>query len=403
MARPARPYALYRRYRTKTKYSYYARLRDPETGKLTKTVATGKTSKREADEWVKRYLAGQTVDVDTSGAPVTVRELAAGFWDPSGHYAESRRVRGYPVSRGHLDISEGYTRNHIIPAWGPVPVADITTGAIDRWIIDLHQRGTVAPATVNKILQCFRSLLDGAVSAGHIADNPARAVKPVRVVHRERGVLTDDEVRELLQWPGPWTDYRHYAINTLAFATGARIGEIRALHVKDVHPDRVDILYSWEQGYGIKAPKYGSVRSVPISKHVYSVLEKVVTDYYPTSLLFYGAKSHDRPVSKSWIEKGLHRALVRMMTPEIPDDTPDEKRAEIVQTVESNIKERNIGVHSWRHKLNTVLRAAGVPDSKIRLLTGHRGQSMTDHYTRYAAADFTDVRNIQTALLEAVS
>ncbi|MBD3666459.1 MAG: site-specific integrase [Kangiella sp.] len=267
------------------------------------------------------------------------------------------------------------------------------------WIISLHKSGTLAPATVNKILQCFRSLLAGAVSAGYIPHNPASNVEPVKMTHRKRGVLTDDEVRELLQWPGPWTDYRHYAINTLAFATGARIGEIRGLHVKDVHTDRVDILYSWEEGYGLKEPKYGSVRSVPISEHVYSVLEKVVTDYRPTSLLFYGAKSHDRPVSKTWIEKGLHRALVRMMMPEISDDTPEKKRAEIVRGVENQLKERNIGVHSWRHKLNTVLRSAGVPDSKIRLLTGHRSEGMTDHYTRYAAADFSDVRTIQTALL----
>jgi integrase len=388
MARPARPYVLFRRYKTKTKYTYYARIRDPETGKLTRTVATGQKSKREAEEWAKRYCRTKT----ERSTKITVAELAEGFWEPSGHYAESRRVRGYPVSRGHLDISEGYTRNHILPAWGDTFVSDIFTGSVDRWIVSVHKRGDLAPATVNKILQCFRSLLDGAVSAGYIPDNPARGVKPVRVVHKKRGVLSDDEVRELLQWPGPWNDYRHYAINTLAFATGARIGEMRGLHAKDVHPDRVDILYSWEEGYGLKPPKYGSVRSVPISEHVYSVVAKVIQDTAPQSLLFYGAADPHRPVSKSWIEKGLERALVTML---VPDDIPEEERQKLIQA----LKDRNIGIHSWRHKLNTVLRSAGVPDSKIRLLTGHRGEAMTDHYTQYASADFSDVRKIQSALL----
>jgi integrase len=403
MDRRTRPFSLYKRAATRGKPTYYAKIRDPHTGKYSRTVSTGETTKIGAERWTRDFMA-QEAEREAREAVersrVTVATVAAGFWDQSGHYAESRRVRGYPVSNSHLDIQKGCTNNHILPQWGAVDVSEITAGAVDRWVLDLHRSGKLAPGTVNKLLQCFRSILDGAVSLGYIGDNPAANVKPVRAVPRARGVLTDDEVRRLLRWPGPWTDYRHYAINLTAFTTGARIGELRALHVEDVHPDRVEIVRSWEEGYGLKPPKYNSVRAVPISSDVYNVLQTVIQTYRPTTLLFYGATGNDRPMSKSHIEGQLRRALVRMMTPE---DTPPDKLESVQETVVSEIRERNIGVHSWRHKLNTVLRSAGVPDSKIRLLTGHRGESMTNHYTRYASADFTDVRTVQTTLLGAVS
>jgi integrase len=64
------------------------------------------------------------------------------------------------------------------------------------------------------------------------------------------------------------------------------------------------------------------------------------------------------------------------------------------------IIERRIGFHSWRHKLNTILRAAGVPDAKIRFLTGHRTSEMTDWYTQFIETDMEDVTKAQVRLLD---
>ena len=65
----------------------------------------------------------------------------------------------------------------------------------------------------------------------------------------------------------------------------------------------------------------------------------------------------------------------------------------------AEIEMRNVAFHSWRHKLNTLLRAAGVPDAKIRLLTGHRSKEMTDWYTQFLHTDLTDVTAVQTRAL----
>ena len=216
---------------------------------------------------------------------------------------------------------------------------------------------------------------------GYIGENPAAPVKPVKVEHRERGVLTDSEIRLLFSDPELWCDYRHYAINLIAFHTGARIGELRGLPLKNIHPDRIDILQAWEDGTGLKDPKWNSKRCVPIPEPVFKAIQKVTNETDPDDLIFYSHIGRDRPLSKSVIEKQFYRALEKVGI------SPEER------------KERNITVHSWRHKLNTILRAKGVPDSKIRLLTGHKNAAMTDWYTRYTAEDFTDVLDVQETIL----
>jgi integrase len=82
-----------------------------------------------------------------------------------------------------------------------------------------------------------------------------------------------DEVKQLFLDHSLWHDHRHYAINLLA-ATGARMGEIRGLLVQDLFPEHIEIPHSWEDHSGLKEPKWGSFRSVPISQTIQRALER---------------------------------------------------------------------------------------------------------------------------------
>jgi hypothetical protein len=254
MERPKHPYSIHSRPTTKqNRRIYYACFRD-ETGVYGTAASTGCTRRDDAVRWSEARLK-ETRD---RSEKVTLTEYAHGFWRTDAPFAQDRAAHGRAVSNGHLDISEGYTRKHLLPKWGSLQLRDLGAKAIDEWVVELHRRAELAPATINKILQCLRTILDRAVVDGHLSNNPASLVKPVRVPSPDREVLTSTEASRLLASPQAWSDYKHYAISVLAATTGMRMSEIRALRVEDVNPDHVEIRLSWapwDQAERTSAPR----------------------------------------------------------------------------------------------------------------------------------------------------
>ncbi len=393
MARPKRPYAFYRRTTQKNrKPIYYVKIRT-STGEY--TLSTGETSKLAAEKWVQDFLKQKTeierVEQEKK-QNITLAEFSEGFWNHEGNFAESRRARLRTITNGYLDNCAGTTDCYIIPAWGKYRLRDITTGKIDKWILSLvkdpvpNLRGNhegvirLAPATINRILQIFRIILEQACAEGYLNENPAKFVKPVHNVQKnKKGVLNPEEIKALLN-PDIWDDYRHYAINVLTLATGIRISEVRGLQVDQIHDDYVAIHTAWADRYGLKEPKWGSCRDIPITPKVHDVLQKVIDTTKPQSIVFYSSTDYNRPMAKSYIEKKLYKAFHAI-------GIDDVQR-----------KERNLSFHSHRHTLNTILRLAGVHDAKIRMITGHKQEAMTDHYTHFQLNDFADVAQATSSL-----
>ena len=171
--------------------------------------------------------------------------------------------------------------------------------------------------------------------------------------------------------------------------------------VEDIKDAHVVIQRSLQEGYGLKEPKYNQVRAVPIPKPTQEVLSQVIRDFEPETLVFYG-KDKATPLSKTYILNGFRNAYVNMRVEADPatKDLTKEELKKYRKNVLQALKDREVGFHSWRHKLNTVLRAAGVPDAKIRLLTGHSTARMTDWYTQFLETDMEDVTAAQVGLLE---
>jgi len=253
---------------------------------------------------------------------------------------------------------------------------------LDAWLVELYRRGEIAPATINKLVQTLRTILERAVLDGWIEENPADHVKSIRVRAPNRCILSPAEAFRLLANPDAWSDFRHYAINILAATMGIRMGEVRALLVENVKHDHIEIRHSWEQGYGPRPPKADSIRDVPISPKVSAILFKVIEETQPTGLMFYGGGDRDIPMSKTTIEQHLRRALCHIGIPVAEQ------------------KQRHLTFHAWRHFLNSMLRSHGVADVKTRRITGHRTEAMTDWYTDWKALDISEVVSIQTAFLE---
>ena len=389
MARPRRAYAFFKRKTQKNrKPIYYARIRT-ENGEY--TISTDKTSRDAAEGVVKQHLTEKEAQNNKEQAAktnTTLKQYATGFWAYEGSYAQSRLARRRTISQGYLENCAGTTESYIIPKWGDYKLIAITTGMLDDWILLLakdpvpnligKKKGTrfLSPATVNRILQIIKVIFEQACFDGYLKENPVKYVKPIsNTEKKEKGILTLVEVKALLN-PDIWNDYRHYAINLLTLTTGIRISEVRGLQVSQVHPTYIEVHTAWEEQHGLKEPKWGSSRDIPIAPKVYEVLQKVIEMSRPQSLLFYGAAGYDKPMSKSHIENTLYDSL------------------EKIGIKEAQRIERTLTFHSHRHTLNTILRSAGVADSKVRMITGHRQKSMTELYTHFRVDDYKEIADV---------
>jgi integrase len=399
MIRHQQRISVFKRKRTNSKKSvYYVKIITVEGEKR---VSTGQTNKTAALNWTYEYLR-ELEDFENQEAErmrsITVRDLSRGFWDEDGNYAAGKRARLRTISHGYLDICRSVTKNYIVPRWGRFRLVDLTPTMIDRWVIELIQKPqlrlhgkkndskkkeyiNLAPGTVNKILQILKVMLEQACAEGYIQHNPSKHIKPISDRnYKRKGVLTSDEVKALLN-PDIWDDYRHYAINLLSLSTGIRISEVRGLLVEQIHPDHIQVHTAWEEQHGLKEPKWGSIRDIPITPKVYGVLMNVIEKYRPQTIVFYGKSNLETPMSKSVIEKHLYKAMKKL-------GIDKETR-----------KQRHLTFHSHRHTLNTMLRSAGVHDAKVRAITGHRQESMTERYTHFGVQDFTEVTEIQSSFI----
>jgi len=394
MTVPKYDFSLYRRKSAKARQYFYTAKIKTKSGE--KRIATGQTSKAAAKKWVFNYfeeIENNEKQEQERRKNITLAEFAKDFWKHEGNFAQSRRARLRTITNGYLDNCAGTTHCYIIPKWGNYRLKDLTPGKIDKWILSLvkdpvpNLRGKkkgfirLSPATINRILQIFRIILDQACSEGYLSENPAKFVKPVHNAKKHsKGVLKADEIKLLLN-PAIWDDYRQYAINVLTLATGIRISEVRGLLIDQVHEDYIAVQTAWTDRYGLKEPKWGSSRDIPITPKVHDVLQKVIDTTKPQSIVFYSSTDYNRPMAKSFIEKKLYKALHAIGI--------DEKQR----------RERNLTFHSHRHTLNTILRSAGVHDAKIRMITGHRQEAMTDHYTHFQLNDFSDIAEATRAFL----
>ena len=81
---------------------------------------------------------------------------------------------------------EGACRVHFIPFFGERHLLEIRPKHIDDY---KQQRAQVAMhSTVNLELVLLRSILNAAVTQGYLRENPARAITPIRIPRRSRGI-----------------------------------------------------------------------------------------------------------------------------------------------------------------------------------------------------------------------
>lgn len=339
----------------------YVQFWDEESGAYTPRKSLRTKKKGEA--------LSAAIDLLASGGPrqtPLVVEYLSGFWALNGEYVQACRARGRSISDRYARENDKRLERMVIPLvrsiCGPRMTMDrVKPAHLERILMKLHATCLTA-RTANTYFQALQVPFARAHRLGVIDTNPAEKVAKLAEEKTARGILTPEETREFFR--GDWADRRAFAANLLAATAGLRLGEVLGLLIDRVHDGWIEVRGNWQYGEGLKEPKWGSIREVPIP----SVTEQAIRDLVKENpwggpFVFYGARP-DHPTHDAVVRNAFNSRLEQM-------------------GISTAVREkRNITFHSWRHFYNSMLRGRpGIPDHVLRQLTGHKSEAMTDRYT----------------------
>lgn len=378
--------------KSEIKYSWYARFTDPSTGvegnpiavtKLRKKIGSTDFSEiRTRDEAFAICLKAVELGVALSSVNPSFIGYCRDFWN----YEKSKYIRDLLLEDENA-ITKNYCHNmgqlidnHVVDY---IPesrkLASIKRADIEAMKRKVMTEGKLAPATVKKLLKSVQQPLAYAVHEGLIPFNAAEGIT-VRVGNKaeERGVYSVEQLQTLLNYldahkTESLLNRRLYLAVQLAFRSGMRLGELRALRSDRISfsksdignaPCLIEVSESWASRTGCKSTKGKRTRSVPVAAWLGEELVKLAQDcpYQGNTLVFWGDKENT-PLNEHSLRDPLLAVLKKL-------------------NMEKDEKGGSLGFHSFRHFLNSTIRLNGVlSDAELRQIIGHQNESMTEHYT----------------------
>jgi integrase len=290
------------------------------------------------------------------------------FWADDSPYARQKRIsEKRPLSVVYVRNSQRVIRLHVapFPALAGITLSRLKAGQINDWKLWALEKGT-GTRTVNYALQAIRVAVRHAVERGDLSADPLIAVKKVAYTPSERGILFPMELKALVVVDEP--DPRVKAAVLLAALAGLRRGEVRGLQWGDIDEAKgiIKVEHNYMDDEGIKGCKWGSSRQVMLHSAIMDALNKVkaVSPFTTVqNFILYDPDCATRPVSNQIIKDGFTRVLKN------------------IGINETQRHERKLSFHGLRHGFITTARLAGLPDSVVQSMAGHKSGAMMARYS----------------------
>ena len=323
---------------------------------------------------------------NTGQGAIPFIEFLQTFWDyDKSEYIQDKLAHGHRFSRGHAHECQKRLKKDIIPFFGCKKLNCVTIDDLKELTMQLAKRG-LATSTINQALLICCTPLKWAFNEKIIPTNPAIGLTKFSVINKERGVLTFDEAAALFSVE--WKDKRAFAASLLSATTGLRQGECLAIRKSDIGKDMLNIKHSYSMRDGLKCPKNGHKRIVPLLPEVRTALLDLLHNNphdVDDPFVFYSLIPN-KPIDRVVIYEGLIEAIKKI-------NEISQKEAEYANKKEPNIyidyKKRNICFHSWRHffcsKITTV-----IDSERAAKISGHLSEKIFKKY-----ADHIETKNIQ--------
>jgi len=258
-----------------------------------------------------------------------------------------------PATRGRY---EALLKQGVLDAFGAMRLSDVGTMAIRGFAARLCERKVQPRGPVNFV----RTVLRAAVEAGALANVPVFPPVP-RQGRKLPDAPSEEEVRAMLLHARGWL---RTAIALAAYA-GLRMGEVRALEVRDVElvegGRRILVRRALSEDE-VLPPKSGHERVVPLVPELAEVVREAMRDKLPTARVVLNA--YGRTPGRTHVLGALKELQRR-----------------------KGLRERSF--HSLRHFFCSRLVSLGVGAEAVRLLAGHSNLATTQRYVHAAAGELT--------------
>ena len=229
----------------------------------------------------------------------------------------------------------------------PTGAAGITREHLEAFLAALADR--VSPATVAKHYRSLQQLFRWLVEDGEIGHSPMERMRPPAVPEQPVDVLTDDELRALLDAArgNTFENRRDTAMLRMLIDTGMRAGELAGLNVDDLDAEQ-SVAVVMGKGRRGRAVPYGSKTADALRRYLRA---RAAHPQAATEALWLGKKGR---VTDSGVRQMLER-----------------------RALEAGV--RNVHPHRFRHTYaHTWLASGGQEQDLMRLAVGGPGRWSAD-------------------------
>ena len=236
------------------------------------------------------------------------------FWDfDKSDYIQDKISHGYRFSRRYAHECQNRIKAELKPYFGDKKLNCVTTDDLSTLTKQLKKRG-LATSTINQILLICQTPLRWCCQKKIIPVDPSLGLTKFSIENKERGILTDIETAAIFpeNWQKIWKDKRAYVASFVSAYTGARQGECLALRKNDIEEDTLHIVHNYSTLDGLKCPKNGHKRDIPLLPEVRAALLDLLNDNpHETAdnpFVFYSLQP-DKPCDSKVLLDGLKMAM----------------------------------------------------------------------------------------------
>ena len=316
-------------------------------------------SRREATD-LERQLHAELTEPPPEPATLAEATLLRDF---AAHWLETRTPT---LAASTREKYASTCRNHLVPAFGHLPLAAISTHAIEVWVHD-RMRETPKPRakTVKNQVAILCRIYADARKWGYATDNPVERVAPIRPDPKKpRATVPLDRIEDFIAAAKTHAGPAAAPLIT-ALLTGMRLGEIAALTWDSLNFESSQIHIGQSVTRGVTGtPKSKVARKVPMHPLLVPVL-KAHRKTHPSLVFPY------RPDPRRTKDPGRIR------------DTPylDSNRLKHpLRRVCTALGIPQVNIHGLRHSFGSMLAQADQHPTRIQKLMGHVDMKTTQQY-----------------------